>query len=578
MPKSRTAKESLNTTKRQVDDLPRKDDPFVEGCTWAEFNDFKLTKNSFQVNIDFTKENQIWYYLGKHSTEARAQFTEDPAKPRHNPKGHFLETLPKPAISTMRPSYAASYPAKANQVNHNALNASRTLVRPPQPSNTSVPVSVNPSKLDRPYVYKPRTSGDKYQIDAQAYHSQQNFLNRSAPYSYGTDPRWRPSEPSAAPPLYRNHQNYASPSTSSQASPQTRAPLAPPAPYVRQPQPLTPNSSTSYSPTAYRPPAQQAKQNNTFSSKSYSRPNPFAKYAYLQKEHNRSPLEYKSPYRPGGGFMNGYQGSLEKHLQQTMFKNRLVSGTSKATPSVFNPLTQGHSQRPQISSNQQKAPIPYGPSSNSAHIPANNSTVTTTRKSWEDGNTSGFHPAIRQEYSPLTHDQQLSLQRASQDTVQRPPLDGPLRQIHQIPQPAQVYPRQYHFNQTSPPHPNAPPNNSTRPPQQQTQLPPQPQPVQKSSQMQHAQLNPPKQHQQYPISPQPLPQGINHESPQQQYRHGPQAQSQMTGVSQQKLQSAQDRDLPDVPVDSTSLIENMMMNLKKATSGSALPSERQQMT
>jgi hypothetical protein len=70
MPKSYKDKESLNTSKRQVDDIPRAEDPFVKGFTWAEFKNHKLLRNPAQVKVDLGKDNQIWFYLGKTSTEA----------------------------------------------------------------------------------------------------------------------------------------------------------------------------------------------------------------------------------------------------------------------------------------------------------------------------------------------------------------------------------------------------------------------------------------------------------------------------------------------------------------------------
>jgi len=150
MPKSFKAKESLNTSKRKADDIPRAGDPFVEGCTWAEFKNDAIARNPHQSKIDFAKENQLWFYLGKTSTEARAQFTEDLAKQRHNPKGHFLDTIPKLINTAPRQSYAASYPTNINQ---NALNASKGSIRPPPPAVLR--------KDEKPYIYKPRIPNSK---------------------------------------------------------------------------------------------------------------------------------------------------------------------------------------------------------------------------------------------------------------------------------------------------------------------------------------------------------------------------------------------------------------------------------
>lgn len=89
---------------------------------WAEFNLGPQPKNSDQIMLDLKKENQIWHYLGKSSTEAKAQFTENLNNPRFNPAGNFLDTL-KP-VSTIpstaqNKSVTATYPPG---VNYHALN------------------------------------------------------------------------------------------------------------------------------------------------------------------------------------------------------------------------------------------------------------------------------------------------------------------------------------------------------------------------------------------------------------------------------------------------------------------------
>lgn len=125
MPTSRSAKEKINATKRAAEELPRAQDDFVEGFTWAEFHTAEMPTNKAQVKVDFTKETQLWHYLGKTSTEARAQYTDDVAKQVHNSKSNFLDTIPRPPPPV--------------------------ITRPwPVPYST-------PGKVDRPYQYKPKT-------------------------------------------------------------------------------------------------------------------------------------------------------------------------------------------------------------------------------------------------------------------------------------------------------------------------------------------------------------------------------------------------------------------------------------
>ncbi|EGC43298.1 DNA damage-responsive transcriptional repressor RPH1 [Histoplasma capsulatum var. duboisii H88] len=65
--------------------------------------------------VDLSKPEQIWYYLGKSSTECRAQYTENPDRSLHNPRSHFLESvksLNTPVATTHNPpSYARHYPS-----------------------------------------------------------------------------------------------------------------------------------------------------------------------------------------------------------------------------------------------------------------------------------------------------------------------------------------------------------------------------------------------------------------------------------------------------------------------------------
>jgi hypothetical protein len=394
----------LNTTERQVDDLPRADDPFVKGTTWAEFKNEPIPRNLAQVKVDFKKENQLWYYLGKTSTEAKAQFTEDPAKPVHNPKGHFLDTIPKPMPTVPRQSYAASYPSNLSQP---PLSSQKSAMRPPQPAM----FTPSSSKPEKPYQYKPRAQGgEAYRVDPQAFRSQHIFVQRSAqgpspspaptsnqaPYglNFNTDPKFQPTA--------RQSNPYPSQST---AQTPPMGPLAPPASY-RPPQPLpaptrAPNTSNS---------------NTIFGAK---KTNPFAKYPYLQKEHNRSPSEYKSPYRLGGGFMNGYQGTkeqIEAAFRQQIFGP--TTGTRNPNDPIVPPTraydqTMIHAEPSRMSPGQvsgpaysPRAPLSYSQSSTPTPMP----TPPNNHSTWQKKDGSNLHPAIRPEYT-MFHNQYQPIQR-----------------------------------------------------------------------------------------------------------------------------------------------------------------------
>lgn len=489
MPKSFKDKESLNTSKRQADDLPRADDPFVEGCTWAEFKCEKIQRNPAQVRVDLDKENQMWFYLGKNSTEAKAQFTEDLTNPRHNPTGHFLDTIPKPAPAPPRQSYSATYPSNLNP---NASSISKAApIRPPQPVTNS-------ARPEKPYVYKPRNSGEMYSIDPKAYNDQQKFLQRSAPapYAFGTDPRYRQADPQRPSGQYTATSNSPVGSMNAGAQPSPHIATARPAPSLAtsRPQaaisrpatamaPPRPGSSMPASYPSYRPPQPPApRPMNPFGSRPPSsslRPNPFAKYSYLQKEHNRSPLEYKSPYRPGGGFMNGYQGSLQAHLQQMMFRQN--AGRSSTPTSSISALggtsrTYSNSQSPG-SSYSADSPTAY----NSYRTAGTPTAAPVNNQNWAAAppkkDNSQLHPAIRQEYNSIVRHQYPSTsQNAPSPQYQGPVLQPPAmydRTATQLQAPYQPFstPQQArYYSQQQPHNPHHiaqphPPQQDVAPPQ-----------------------------------------------------------------------------------------------------------------
>ncbi|KAI2622598.1 hypothetical protein GGS21DRAFT_534568 [Xylaria nigripes] len=136
MPTSRKAKELINATRRRIEEPPRPEEPFVEGgFMWAEFNHHDIGTNKAQVQVDLSKDNQIWYYLGRNSTDARPQYTDDLRKKQHNPKSNFLDSIPRPAIPPPPPrkSYGLAFS-----------------IHTPASASKSAP------KTEKPYQYKPR--------------------------------------------------------------------------------------------------------------------------------------------------------------------------------------------------------------------------------------------------------------------------------------------------------------------------------------------------------------------------------------------------------------------------------------
>ncbi|GME27062.1 Transcription factor jumonji/aspartyl beta-hydroxylase [Neofusicoccum parvum] len=105
--------------KNQKNGPPEMDTPFCDSNAefkWAEFNSANAAevKNPFQTKTNLEKPLQLWHYLGKTSTEARAQYTEDPKKQQHNPKSNFLETVkppPRPVQTFDRRALGPGYPS-----------------------------------------------------------------------------------------------------------------------------------------------------------------------------------------------------------------------------------------------------------------------------------------------------------------------------------------------------------------------------------------------------------------------------------------------------------------------------------
>lgn len=254
LPASQKAKDKLNT-KRQEDDKPRKDDVFAEGYTWAEFNLHEDVSNKEQAKANFEKPDQIWHYLGKTSTEARAQYTEDPANPRHNPKGSFLDTIPKPPKPVPAPKPNQHRPSMTTpgqyqyQYQHNGMYNS--------------PYMVQNGQVGKPYMYKPKF----------------------------------PAAQQATPGLY-NTQRFA-PTQNAVFQQYMPAGQTQPASAAHNQQPAGQYPAT---PQAQHKPAYQMHSSV------------YHKYPFFQVNHNRDASRYRTPYAPSGGFTNGYEGNLKAHL------------------------------------------------------------------------------------------------------------------------------------------------------------------------------------------------------------------------------------------------------------------------
>ena len=77
---------SLDISNR-TDGVPEMGDPFLDPNAeqkWAEFNTAPEVLQKL-AKVDTNNRDRFFFYLGKSSTEARAQFTDDPSNPVHVP-------------------------------------------------------------------------------------------------------------------------------------------------------------------------------------------------------------------------------------------------------------------------------------------------------------------------------------------------------------------------------------------------------------------------------------------------------------------------------------------------------------
>ena len=134
---------SLDINNR-TDGVPDMGDAFHDPHSehkWAEWHTAPQVSRQM-AKVDLSKEDQLWYYLGKSSTEAKPQYTENPVRPRNNPKSHFLDTVkppPPPVPAFHRAAYPATY----------ALKPAPIAIPPRTPMQQS-------SQSTRPYQYRPK--------------------------------------------------------------------------------------------------------------------------------------------------------------------------------------------------------------------------------------------------------------------------------------------------------------------------------------------------------------------------------------------------------------------------------------
>ena len=193
--KSRTTAEDPSLDKPQIDK------PFCDGFVLAEYNTCHAIRNPAQTKADLVKSKTLWFYLGKTSTEAKAQYTGDITKHVHDPASNFLDavraTYAPVSMIPPRRSLPAAYPAGANIHALNAAGAGaqyrQQMPLKPLPSyQRPAPAgSLNcQTPKERPYHGKyaitdpvPTYKKPGYNVDPKALYNQRAFTQNATVHS-----------------------------------------------------------------------------------------------------------------------------------------------------------------------------------------------------------------------------------------------------------------------------------------------------------------------------------------------------------------------------------------------------------
>lgn len=147
--------------------VPVAGNPFGDGRSpyqWAEFETVDVTKHVSApppLHVDLDKGDQIWYYMGKSSTECRAQYTHNPSVSVHNPRSNFLDSVKSlGGVVTRIPSYPHHFPQYASASaavgapprNHHLLSPAAAAAAA---SSAAAAAANRPSLLQRPPLAPP---------------------------------------------------------------------------------------------------------------------------------------------------------------------------------------------------------------------------------------------------------------------------------------------------------------------------------------------------------------------------------------------------------------------------------------
>ena len=322
---------------------------------WSEFESCRPFHNKHQLEIDLSKSDKLWYFLGEISTDAKQYYTHDPSIRLHNPKSNFLEIEKMKALSESMKftSEQKAHNLTYGVVNQHAINAARA-------NNPNGPAYGHSSSYNKPSVTKERPYNGKYAItdpvpqvryksgygvnvDAQALQNQRMFQQRA---SMETPPSYRPN-------LYPYDRQ--TPAQSYQPAPIKSGSTAPTAPMVA-PSSDIPKPLPYQAPTEYNFNASALLRKVGMATDSPQRYPP--QLQVNRSPHSQTQQSYPRPQAPVANMMSAAPQEPAQTPHQTTDEQRRPSYPSVPTPphsAVLKAATADMSRTPSASTPSQAA-------------------------------------------------------------------------------------------------------------------------------------------------------------------------------------------------------------------------------
>jgi len=324
---------------------PQADDMFGDArypYKWAEFRTGWEPRNPSQVAVNLSKVNQMWYYLGETSTEAKAQFTEDPALPRHNIAGNFLETV-KPVIAVVKRELLGS--GVPPGMTYHPLSGGTTAVRSQSQTIAQQPYRSYPSQLGFKQPAANATNGLLHD-PRRLQPGQGGGISAAQPSAVGQAPMYirKPRAPVAWSSTHNAGGDAASVSAATARNLSLADPVRPPIQTKREedqhkheqqpPQsrptgmlPLADLLGTPDLSGAGKPALLESTTEREYLTH-------LAQYPYLKNSYLRRPKTYQSPYKSGGGYSSLYAVAQPSYISGEKDESSTLGTTSEQATSM----------------------------------------------------------------------------------------------------------------------------------------------------------------------------------------------------------------------------------------------------